>query len=623
MTLAMCVPLLIVMLLAAVAPLDVAGMQQRPARDAAIQVDGDGVIAGTVVDLEGKPVRRAIVTLTSSDSAYNTRAAITGDDGQFLFTSLPAGRFSLTATKAGWVRTYYGSNLPGRGPATPLALGEAQTMTGLAVRMARGAVVSGRILDEFGQPQPGMRISVLEYRTVAGRRTLSQVFNDTPFAQTDDRGEYRIFGLAPGNYLLSASAAAIPQAGMRTVSPQEVKWALQQASATTTAGSAPPRPGPAAGYAPVFFPGTFDPLQATTIALAPGDERGGIDFVVRPIAVARIEGAVRRPDGQRLITPQITLRRMSEEIAMSILDATATPRATLDPNGHFVFPAVRPGRYHLMIRAASRPSTPAPRPSPDAAPVPVIRHLDLYASTEIDVQGDDIGGLSLTLQPGVTVAGRLAFEASTLESPTDLSRARIQLMMPEARQPGSAAAVNMYMGLPGADATFSIAGVTPGRYVVSAFMPGGAPPMLGWTVKSVIVNGQNVFDRPFEIRAGDAVADVVITMTDRVTEISGLLQDQLGRPAPDHRVFVIPTDKSAWTLVSARMRPPIRPASDGRYRVAGLPPGEYFVAALADIAEEDYLDASFLEQVAAAAIKITLAEGEKKQLDLRLRGPGM
>jgi hypothetical protein len=67
------------------------------------------------------------------------------------------------------------------------------------------------------------------------------------------------------------------------------------------------------------------------------------------------------------------------------------------------------------------------------------------------------------------------------------------------------------------------------------------------------------------------------------------------------------------------LRPPTRPASDGRYRIVGLPPGEYFIAALGDIGETDYLDAAFLEQVAAAAFKITLAEGEKKQQDLRLR----
>jgi hypothetical protein len=599
-----------------VAPRPIA--QQRPARDAAVPPPaGTGIVAGTVVaDGDGAPVRRAIVTLGSSE-ALGTRAVVTDDAGRFLFDGLPAGRFSLNVTKPGWVTSYYGAPRPGRGPATPLALADGQAITGLSMTITRGAVVTGRVIDELGQPVSGLRTMILEFRTVGGRRTLAPVSSSGSLSvQTDDRGQFRVFGLPPGEYIVGATpTGSVSQPGFRQISPEEIRWARQQAASSLPL---PPRPGGNATFAAVYYPGTSDTLQAATIALKPAEERAGVDFTLRHVAVARVSGVVRRPDGQPLITPQISLSRVQESIPVVNLDPMSSPRASLR-NGVFTFPAVVPGRYVLTVRSASQRAAP---PATSAAGVPAgptFRQLDLWASTEISVQGEDVEGLSLTLEPGLTVAGRIAFEGSTIQPPADLSQVRIQLMDPEARLPGSSDS-NVYMGMAAADATFAIRGVMPGDYQLSVFMPGNTPAGPRWVVKSAIVGGRNVFDRPFTIRSGGGLDDIAVTMTDRVTELSGVLQDALGRPAPDFQMLVFSTDKSAWTSMSPRLRPPTRPASDGRYRVVGLPPGEYFVAALGEIAAVDYLDASFLEQVAAAALKITLGEGEKKQLDLKLQG---
>jgi len=145
-----------------------------------------------------------------------------------------------------------------------------------------------------------------------------------------------------------------------------------------------------------------------------------------------------------------------------------------------------------------------------------------------------------------------------------------------------------------------------------------APTGTGWMVKSMTAAGREVLGA-LEIKAGEDLTDIVITFTDKAGEISGTLLDAAGRPAPEYFVFVFPVDKSAWNPYSQRLRPPMRPASDGKFRISPLPAGEYYMAALTDFEQENLYDAAFLEQVAAAAFKITLAEGEKKVQDLKIK----
>ena len=136
--------------------------------------------------------------------------------------------------------------------------------------------------------------------------------------------------------------------------------------------------------------------------------------------------------------------------------------------------------------------------------------------------------------------------------------------------------------------------------------------------KSITVANRDIADGNLEIQT-NAVEGITIALTDRVSEISGLLLDPAGRPAPEYYVFVFPADRSMWTPLSRRFRPPVRPGSDGKFTVASLPPGDYLLVALNDIQDEIFLDASFLEQLIPGAIKLTLGEGEKKVQDIRIK----
>jgi hypothetical protein len=181
------------------------------------------------------------------------------------------------------------------------------------------------------------------------------------------------------------------------------------------------------------------------------------------------------------------------------------------------------------------------------------------------------------------------------------------------------------------DGNFTITGVTPGRFRLTASVagvPGSPEPGVQmpsgpiaprWMVKSSIVNGRDTIDAPVEIRGGEHLTGAVVTLTDQVTELSGTILDAANKPVPDLTVIVFSTDRTFWTSASRRVRAPIR-SIDGKFRLTALPPGEYYLAVVTDVHPSDWGDPAYMEQLAAAAIKITIAEGEKKVQDVRIGG---
>jgi len=227
------------------------------------------------------------------------------------------------------------------------------------------------------------------------------------------------------------------------------------------------------------------------------------------------------------------------------------------------------------------------------------------------VDGQDISGLSLTLQPGLTVAGRVQFEGTALPQP-DLSRLRINLAPLQSQ---GEVTIGMTQIAPDANGAFSIQGVPPGRYRLTAGIPVLRSNSSGWQIKSSTIGGRETLDTPIDLRT--SADDAVITFIDRPTELNGMVQDPAGQPAPEYQVVVFSPDKSHWLPQSRRIRS-VKPGADGKYTIPSLPPGEYFITAVSDIEQGEWYDPALLEQLSRVAFKITLAEGEKKTQDLRL-----
>ena len=522
----------------------------------------------------------------------------------------------MSASKAGFVQTFHGSTRPGRGPGVPVAVADGQTVD-VAIKLLPGAVITGTMRDGRGNPAPGVPVAAVETRP-SGGAALAPVR-----VVTDDRGVYRVFGLAPGEYLVSA----LPQLGtglpgrlggpagavVTAVTDADVQWAKAAGGATARVGAGaaggPAPPARPVGYAPVFYPGTADAAMAATISVASGEERAGVDMPLRIVALARLAGTIVDGNGQPVTSATVSLvpkrgDQPSPVDALVASGALALPRATVSASG-FAFAGVAPGQYTLIARTGSgqRGAVAAEAAAPTQ-----------WSVLDISVDGTDSTDLSLRLLPGLKVTGRYVFERGAAP-PADPATLNLSLV---ATNPIPGVASTFRAALK-ADGTFEVPSLAPGSYIVRA--DGSATPAgTRWILKSAIVHDRDLADRPQQATPGSTeVSDVVVTFTDRAAEISGRLIDASGRPVTRYSIVVVTQDRSLW-LPNARRLRLVQPATDGSFAVSDLPAGEYAIAAVENAEDADLSDAGFLSQLLASALKLTLAEGEKKRQDLRTGG---
>jgi hypothetical protein len=571
-----------------------------------------GAIGGVITDTAGQPARRARVTLNSAERGAVARTTTTDDAGRFAFGDLPAGRFSLQASKPGHLTTNYGARRPDR-PGTPITLALGERVTNIAMTLSRGAVITGRVLDQGGQPAPGVGVSILRfgYSSLTGERTLGRPSAGSS-ATTDDRGIYRAYGLPPGTYIVMAAVTPTGGAGrgapgledIRRLSAVEIQRAIDlartgRANASGPAGQSPDRASERrVNYVPVFYPDTTDVARATAITIAAGEERGGVDLQIQLVTTARIDGTVAVPGNVKPNTVTVTLTPAGAQAdLLTDVGGRLASTGRVDANGRFQIAGVAPGQYHLTaaINPALTQSLPADSP---------VRTL--WGRTEVAVDGVDVTA-TLDLQPGVSISGRVVFDGG-LAPPKDLAGGRVFLIPPGAgANLGAGPSVNV-----NADGTFLFNGVTPGDYkwINSVNWP-------GWSLRSSVANKRDAYDAPLVVKPGENV-EWILTFTDKPTELSGVLQDATGRPAPDYFIIVFPTDRTFWTPASRRVRT-TRPATDGKYSTAGLPPGDYHIAALTDVEQGEWHDPRFLDALVPGAVQVTLKDGERRTQDLRIR----
>jgi hypothetical protein len=524
---------------------------------------------------------------------------ISDSDGRFTFSRLPAGRYTLSVSKPGLSSTVYGAKRPG-GAGVPIVVADGEQMP-IIVRIARGAVISGVIRDTNGEPAVGVRLQVLAYAIDAtGARTLGiRVFSNSGsgLMQTDDRGAYRIYGLAPGEYLIQASPTSNGMGG-RATSAAEIDWAQRAIGAPGGIVGAPPAPGQTMTLAPMFFPGTPDAAAAIPITLKTGEERTGVDFAIAFVRTATLSGVIRGSDGSPPKLVQASLLRQNARLV-----AGGTLPVRPDADGRFTISNVQPGDYVLAARGSMQSST-------DPAPGPMaVASMPLWAMTEVTVNGQDISGLDLALAPGFSLSGKLVFDGANPPATADLGRIAVSVLSQGPTSMGSPSVVAQ------ADGTFVITGMGPGEYRLTANIPAGSPAASVWVLKSSVVGDVDTLDTTVALRTD--VGGAVITFTDRPTELTGSLLDTNGKPALEYFMVAFPVDRSLWTPQSRRIRS-VRPGNTGSFRIRGLPPGDYYVCAMTDVEPNLLYTPAYLEPLIAASTKLNLTEGEKKVQDLKI-----
>jgi hypothetical protein len=246
----------------------------------------------------------------------------------------------------------------------------------------------------------------------------------------------------------------------------------------------------------------------------------------------------------------------------------------------------------------------------------------LWAEQAVTVARNDVTGITLNLQTGATVTGRVVFAGASPATPQDLTRTRVTLR-PESQL------LRYVTSLPAAsvDASgaFRMPGVPPGRYRVTAQQAAGRGAANGggssaWILRSAMVGDVDAIDRPFDVSLNAAAPDLTVTFTDHLGEISGAVSDGQGHAVSSYRIVVFAADHALWGTTSRRIREPVATDADGIYRVDKLPAGSYLLSAVTDIDPEDLSDPAFLADLAAKAIPFTIGEGEKKVLNFKAGG---
>jgi hypothetical protein len=322
-----------------------------PGRGRGQQVQGTASIRGLVTSVDtNSPVRRAQVRATSPDTR-SARLITTDGDGRFELKDLPAGRWTISATKGGFVTQQFGQRHPFES-VDPIELADGQRFTA-NFTLSRGSVITGRVSDEFGDPITGARVQVLRSQVQQGRRRLMPTGNG---AQTDDTGSFRVFGLAPGEYYVAASLQAAP---------------ADSSDSPVT-------------YAPTYFPGTGNVADAQRLTLTLGTEQSGINFVLQPVRAVRVSGTVVDSSGAPTQAAlNLTAAGFGDEGGLQM----GNPARVLQ-DGTFTILNVVPGDYVLTVMG---------RPNGNTTPE--------VASMPITVGNEDLAGVSVATSKGGSIRG--------------------------------------------------------------------------------------------------------------------------------------------------------------------------------------------------------------------------
>jgi uncharacterized protein (DUF2141 family) len=565
-----------------------------------------GTLSGIVVDSAGggQPVPRAWVSV-KDPTAGVSQATVTDERGRFSFERLPTGRYALTASKPAFVTSEYGARLPGR-EGTPVSVGAGGRLTGLQLVMPRGGVLAGVVRDPAGDPASGLSLTLFARKFTKGLRRLVALPSGFGFMKTvvtDDRGAFRFFGLTPGEYVIAADPPRNTRNPIRQVTAEDVARARRLLAGQRAGGAAgtivaSPPPGRGRGpasYARIYYPGTPAQSEALPVAVAAGEERTGLDFALRFITTARVEGRV----------VNLPADAADSILSVSLLNReSSTGVGRTAGSGTFQIQNVAPGRYVLRARLT-------PRRLPDSPDLPAdaVRY---WGTTELVVGDDDVTAVTVVLEPDIPIDMTVTFDGAP-DSPKPASVIVTLFPNPPLEEAGSIDPAVSVSG--GEHATLRAA---PGRYTVSVSTRTAGGLDTTWATEALSWNGARLADDAVDISSGERPR-LEVTLSDRPTQLSGVIQDRAGRPAPDYFVVVFSTDRERWTWMSRAVKA-ARPDTDGRFVIRGLPPGQYLMAAMTSIDENEWFDPDLLEQLMPGAIPVALTAGASATQDVRIGG---
>ncbi len=540
----------------------VIGFVQAPLRDNQQAKPGPATLRGRVVAADsGQPLRKAQVRIMSTvgpgtGQFPENRLATTDGSGRYEFKELPSGRYTLTATKGSYVSLQYGQLRPFE-PGKPVEILDGQTIERIDFALPRGGVITGQIRDDVGEPIADVQVSAMRYQyTPAGRRLMPSGRQ----ALTNDIGEFRLFALMPGEYYVSAT------------------FRNQMFDAITDDRS---------GYAPTYYPGTTDVAGAQRVTVGVGQTVADVSMALSSTRTARVSGTAVDSQGRPMTGMVMALSRLG----MFGGPFAVTPNR-IRADGSFTISGLTPGEYTLQVQSQG-PGEPTAE----------------FAATDITVGESDITGVRLAATLPSNASGRVVFTDSAAAQ--SLRPAALRIMPSPVQLGGIVFGPGMGAGTINEDWTFQVK-LRPGMTRLNV---SGPPP--GWGLKSIRYRGSDVTDAGIDVKPNEDIADIEVELTNRVTEVSGLVATSGGAQVKDYWVVVFARDREKWQPSSRYVRSS-RPDQSGRFKISGLPAGNYLAVAVDFIEPGQATDPEFLDRLQNRGISLSLGEGEAKALDLKL-----
>lgn len=630
------------------------------------------ILLGQVVDADsGDPVPEVTVTMAmrvppaargggagpvpGMAPGANQMRMMTGADGKFVVRDVPVGNVQLSTAAAGYVNGGFGQSRPGGpvGPYTVTAENAGKVAT-MKIRMWRTATITGVVTDERGEPRPGIAVQAMRRTFVRGQPrlgvttvTAAQIMGPLS-TQSDDRGVYRISGLAPGDYVVVSPQVQIAMptsmldSAMKSAASGDIQGLMASGMDAMTSGGAilergmrigdlmvgtqggqlpvPQQDGRLRVYTTTYFPSVNVPSQATVITLKSGEERSGIDLALPLAPTVSVSGVVMGPLGP-VPNVGVRVRHVSETLLQDQTGDVAA--ATTRADGTFLMPAVPAGNYVVRVMRSARPTIPAAQLAmmpeemkgllggmANAGP---LDSMTLFAEMPLSLDRD-VSGVTVTLTTGATLAGRVVTEGTSAAPAVQGMSINLTSISGEWASGPMAMMQSAGTVRVSEDGTFKTAGYPPGRYLVS--LAGRIP--AGWFLKSAMVNGRDAAWEPFELEGRD-LPNVVVTLTDKRSTITGTSQSSTGAPA-SASVVIFPAAWREWIAsgMNTQLARVVRTPPAGTFSITGMPPRDYLMVAVDNDDAPDIQDPAAFEALARAASAVSVADGETKTVTVRI-----
>ncbi len=547
-----------------------AAIAQQPAAEADDAEKKLATVGGRLTDANtGEPVRKATLSLMQmpSGGAVMTgpppaTTVTTDSEGKFSFMKVEPGTYMLTAEKTGYVRQQYGSR-GGQFGGSSIVVKAGDKFASLDFRLPRQAVITGKVLDEDGEPVPNAMVSTMRLQPF-GRQP--QMMGGQ---STNDIGEFRVANLTPGKYFIRV---------------QKGGYFTPQLSAAPADDK---KDQPKLDYLPTYYPNATDVASAAPIVVSSGQQVDGVNVQLKKGRVYQVSGKISgiAPGTRTQISVQ---EKTNSRIFMGGFGGTSTK-----PDGSFILPSVQPGTYNLIVM------------SYDGGRSGVV------GRTEITVSNANVENINISAGSAIDITGRVIPDKTEDSNNNDPATNKLS---------GQVAIISANhmpnFGPPGRiqdDGTFKLTSVSRDKFLITVY---GLP--ANQYVKSVMAGSVDISENGIDLTAAESAPPIEIRLSAKGASVDGAVVDNDGKPVIGSMVLMLPQPYDPDKASVPMYRKSTTTDQTGHFSLKAIAPGEYRLYAWESYISLGDVDADQLKPYEKNAATVKLKESAHETVELRI-----